>query len=349
MLIRCEKCATLYELDDNMLPPGGAPVQCSRCQYVFTAFPERRAEGGAAMSAPPREGGARREATPPDGAAGRAPAGEAGTTATRSTPDLGGEHLGGERADAGQDAEGLGDYGPSALAGEAEPGASGEDVTAPGPAGPALASAGEAAVDGAAEPSASAPAEPGGARPIAAAAAGGTRPRSAAPRAGDGRSQLRRVNDGAGAEDEPKFTADGRPIRKVPFPDAADALSPRTTTARPSLQTAAPKGGERARLPWLVPVVVAVILAFAALVAWRLITTRAAGEDAGRQPVEGHSSLLHGGRPQGGPGGAPTPGGPSVLAARDGARDGKTRSHSSSPVATWSVLRTGSGSIPATS
>jgi hypothetical protein len=70
--------------------------------------------------------------------------------------------------------------------------------------------------------------------------------------------------------------------------------------------------------------VVAVILAFAALVAWRLITTRAAGEDAGRQPVEGHSSLLHGSRQHGGPGGAPTPGALCALAVRDG----KMRFHS---------------------
>jgi len=39
VLIRCDKCSTVYELDEKLLPAGGAPVQCSRCQYVFTAYP----------------------------------------------------------------------------------------------------------------------------------------------------------------------------------------------------------------------------------------------------------------------------------------------------------------------
>ena len=39
MLIRCERCSTVYELDEKLLPPTGAPVQCTRCQHVFTAAP----------------------------------------------------------------------------------------------------------------------------------------------------------------------------------------------------------------------------------------------------------------------------------------------------------------------
>jgi predicted Zn finger-like uncharacterized protein len=35
--IACEKCGTHYVLDDGLVPPGGAPVQCSRCGHVFTA------------------------------------------------------------------------------------------------------------------------------------------------------------------------------------------------------------------------------------------------------------------------------------------------------------------------
>jgi predicted Zn finger-like uncharacterized protein len=39
VLIRCESCSTVYQLDENLLPPSGAPVQCNRCSHVFTAIP----------------------------------------------------------------------------------------------------------------------------------------------------------------------------------------------------------------------------------------------------------------------------------------------------------------------
>ncbi len=39
MHIRCERCSTVYELDEGILPAGGAPVQCSRCQHLFQAYP----------------------------------------------------------------------------------------------------------------------------------------------------------------------------------------------------------------------------------------------------------------------------------------------------------------------
>lgn len=55
MLIRCDKCSTLYELEEDLLPPRGAPVQCSKCQFVFTAFPAPRTEsphGGSDEAAP---------------------------------------------------------------------------------------------------------------------------------------------------------------------------------------------------------------------------------------------------------------------------------------------------------
>ncbi|HZA14937.1 MAG TPA: zinc-ribbon domain-containing protein, partial [Myxococcaceae bacterium] len=42
MQISCPQCATAYELDERVLPPGGAPVQCTRCSHVFTAEPPRR-------------------------------------------------------------------------------------------------------------------------------------------------------------------------------------------------------------------------------------------------------------------------------------------------------------------
>ncbi len=39
MRIQCERCSTTYELDENLLPPAGAPVECTRCGNVFRAFP----------------------------------------------------------------------------------------------------------------------------------------------------------------------------------------------------------------------------------------------------------------------------------------------------------------------
>ena len=37
--IRCERCATVYELDEARLPAAGALVKCTRCQHVFRATP----------------------------------------------------------------------------------------------------------------------------------------------------------------------------------------------------------------------------------------------------------------------------------------------------------------------
>ncbi|HET8724380.1 MAG TPA: zinc-ribbon domain-containing protein [Anaeromyxobacteraceae bacterium] len=39
MRIRCERCATTYELDERKLPPHGGMVKCTRCQHVFRAAP----------------------------------------------------------------------------------------------------------------------------------------------------------------------------------------------------------------------------------------------------------------------------------------------------------------------
>jgi len=43
VVIRCERCSTMYELDESLLAPGGSEVQCTKCQHVFTAFPPRSA------------------------------------------------------------------------------------------------------------------------------------------------------------------------------------------------------------------------------------------------------------------------------------------------------------------
>lgn len=57
MLIRCERCSTVYELDETLLAPEGAPVQCTRCDAVFVAYPPRAPGrtlvGMPAVDAPP--------------------------------------------------------------------------------------------------------------------------------------------------------------------------------------------------------------------------------------------------------------------------------------------------------
>jgi predicted Zn finger-like uncharacterized protein len=52
LVIRCERCSTLYELDDALLAPEGSPVQCTRCQHVFTAVPPRAPPQAQPQAAP---------------------------------------------------------------------------------------------------------------------------------------------------------------------------------------------------------------------------------------------------------------------------------------------------------
>src|SRR5258708_5791359 len=35
--ISCPKCHSHYDLDDRLVPAGGAPVQCTSCKHVFIA------------------------------------------------------------------------------------------------------------------------------------------------------------------------------------------------------------------------------------------------------------------------------------------------------------------------
>ncbi|MBI5543600.1 MAG: zinc-ribbon domain-containing protein [Deltaproteobacteria bacterium] len=64
MQISCERCNTVYVLDDKLIPPSGAPVQCTRCGLVFTAKPP----AGAVSSPPPPK-----PTAPPPSAAARLP------------------------------------------------------------------------------------------------------------------------------------------------------------------------------------------------------------------------------------------------------------------------------------
>ncbi|HET8542168.1 MAG TPA: zinc-ribbon domain-containing protein, partial [Anaeromyxobacter sp.] len=56
MVIRCERCSTLYELDESVLSPSGSQVQCTRCQHLFTAYPPRAA--GRTLVGVPQQPGA---------------------------------------------------------------------------------------------------------------------------------------------------------------------------------------------------------------------------------------------------------------------------------------------------
>jgi predicted Zn finger-like uncharacterized protein len=39
MIITCEQCKTAFNLDESLLKPAGSKVRCSKCRYIFTAFP----------------------------------------------------------------------------------------------------------------------------------------------------------------------------------------------------------------------------------------------------------------------------------------------------------------------
>ena len=63
MIIRCERCSTLYELDETRLAPEGSQVQCARCEAVFTARPPT--PGGAPSSQAAPSSAATSAAEPP--------------------------------------------------------------------------------------------------------------------------------------------------------------------------------------------------------------------------------------------------------------------------------------------
>lgn len=85
MLIRCERCSTLYELDEGLLSAEGSQVQCTRCEHVFTAHPSPppgQTLVGVPAAAAPQPGAPEAPAAPAareavrsarPGAAGRAP------------------------------------------------------------------------------------------------------------------------------------------------------------------------------------------------------------------------------------------------------------------------------------
>ncbi len=83
MIIRCERCSTLYDLDEALLAPEGSPVQCAKCQAVFTATPPKpgASPGGQSTAAqaasPPAATTAGTSATPSSAASAFSSAGAA--------------------------------------------------------------------------------------------------------------------------------------------------------------------------------------------------------------------------------------------------------------------------------
>lgn len=193
MLIRCEKCTIVYELDERLLPPQGAPVQCSKCQFVFKAYPPQTTGG------------------PVPASTGLPPSGQGSVTAPPS-------------------------------------------ISSPGASAQAAASGG-ALQQGQPEGTAA-----GG--PIGGAAA--QPPPNAtqsAPRPGFGPS-LTPISTSS-----PRLTADGRPIRKVPFP-VPDDLS---ATPRPSARVSVVASTQRRKpvpWPWIAPIL-ALLIILAAYLIWR--------------------------------------------------------------------------------
>ena len=192
MLIRCDKCSTLYELEEDLLPPRGAPVQCSKCQFVFTAYPAPRTEPSRISPEGEDKGERLRQA-----------GGYEAARAPLSAPDASPPESFSLREDMETDAE----YSAQVFT-------------------------------------------------------------------------------------EPQFTADGRPIRKVPFPKVEDPVPPgqRPGIARTPGRVSALSGLPRQKtLLWIVPLAILVVLVIA-IVTWRMLGQRAA--PAAPQRREGQSSVL---------------------------------------------------------
>jgi predicted Zn finger-like uncharacterized protein len=91
--IRCERCSTLYELDEGLLAPEGTPVQCTRCNHVFTAVPPRAAERAAVAAAATVPAAATPPAAAPAASAGASapePDGSSAPAAAAPAPPVGG-------------------------------------------------------------------------------------------------------------------------------------------------------------------------------------------------------------------------------------------------------------------
>jgi predicted Zn finger-like uncharacterized protein len=248
VLIRCEKCSTLYELDDKVLPPQGAPVQCSKCQFVFKAYPAPPEP--ARQPEPPLEEAPEPEPLPPEPPPEPA-VGQGVAVADEDVPPTPSERRG--RLDREAEADGAERLAESRRA-------SSSYVVREGGA---LAESGSGSLDG------------GGSRvafPVSRAA--GASPGSS-PHAG--------TRSGSPGSGEQQFTADGRPIRKVPFPVSEPSPPLGGRPPGPTVSGKRTSGAGPARMIPMVAVVGLVILVIVAVIAWALLRGRA-GSGSEAQP-----------------------------------------------------------------
>lgn len=254
MLIRCEKCSTLYELDDKLVPPQGAPVQCGRCQYVFTVRPERPAAEPAPVAPAPasqaekNEGAASSSATATPAATPTATTAPAPTSTATPTPTSTATST---RAPAPPAAPT-----PAPTAGPAPT----PTRTAAATVTPPAPSSTTAQVNPPSQPASPIPA-----------------PTPPPPSAFE--------------VEEPRFTADGRPIRKVSFPEEdLKPSGPRPVIARAPGSVGTGGRVRRTELP-VVPIVVGLIVVALLFVAWRVFGRRV-DPSAAQRRAEGQQLVL---------------------------------------------------------
>ena len=62
MDIQCEKCRTVFNINETLMKEGGSKVRCSVCRHVFTAYPPVHASDAMEAEDPVEPGRAPQEA-----------------------------------------------------------------------------------------------------------------------------------------------------------------------------------------------------------------------------------------------------------------------------------------------
>lgn len=235
MQIRCEKCPEVYELDEKLVPPGGAPVQCSKCQTVFRVYP-------------PSE----------------RPVASAHGLVSGASGDEAGAHAAGAATAAGA----------SGAPPEGDGRATSEDAGAQGP------------VSGSRRPAEALPPiiPPAGSRAEGASRGPGTAASGSVP----GPKPQPAGGGGGAVQPGQLFTSDGRPIRKVSFPEGELRVASRPTAPRVPSPGSTPPRQLAPLMRWAVLVAVIVALALAAI-GWRLL--KGTGEPNTNRRPDRHGML----------------------------------------------------------
>jgi predicted Zn finger-like uncharacterized protein len=288
VLIRCEKCSTTYELDERRIPPGGAPVQCSRCEHVFRAYPQsRRSEGSGPEG--DRRPGLELVPPPPDDL----PDDAAAPVAQAELPGISEPGLSEPgTADAGIADPGMGDAAPESVAEAAEPASTQQEwpaaplepaePTEPAVSPPYAVTAktptpGRVASGPRASATTPPPTVPGASAPAsgatAASSAGPAVPSEGAPGAGavSGAGASTRPPSGSTYKPPPgPVIPPGKPVRKVPNPEleGSDVTSVAPMPRRAVSFDVKPK--KRSKSSWIVngAVGLLVLLIIAGTISW---------------------------------------------------------------------------------